>query len=192
MRHKWASNVVIGRAAYEAACACDAKAFIVVRMTNHRKTLLAMVGLALLFGVVIFAWNQSKVPRVGLFLPDDQQIVEQGEVIYTEQCATCHGENLEGEPKWRQPKTNGRMPAPPHDESGHTCHHSDLQLFEITKFGLASMANLKDYQTDMPIYEDVLTDEEIIAVLSFIRAQWNNKTREQHDELNRRHLVNNQ
>ncbi|MGI9400842.1 MAG: c-type cytochrome [Rhizobiaceae bacterium] len=160
-------------------------------MTNHRRTLIAAVCLALLIGVY-FAWNPSETPRVGLFLPDDQQMVAQGKVIYTEQCASCHGDNLEGEQNWRQPKANGRMPAPPHDETGHTWHHSDQQLFKITKFGLASMTKLKDYQTDMPIYEDVLTDEEIIAVLSFIKAQWNNKIREQHDEFNRRHSARNQ
>lgn len=156
-------------------------------MIKSRKTLFAAAGLVLLSGAIFYASNLSKVPRIGLFMPNDQQIVVRGQIIYAEQCASCHGENLEGEPRWRQPKANGRMSAPPHDETGHTWHHADQQLFEITKFGLAGMTNLKDYKTDMPVYKDVLTDEEIIAVLSFIKAQWNHKTRQQHDEINRRH-----
>lgn len=161
-------------------------------MTKTRFMIFAIAGVALLFGVTLFAWDQPNEPRVGLFMPDIRQTVAQGKIIYAEQCASCHGDNLEGEPRWRQPKANGRMPAPPHDETGHTWHHGDQQLFDITKYGLADIANLKDYESDMPVYKDILTDEEIIAVLSFIKAQWDSRIREQHDEINRRHSANGQ
>ena len=48
-----------------------------------------------------------------------------GQKVYGEYCASCHGANLEGQPDWKRRLENGRMPAPPHDESGHTWHHSD-------------------------------------------------------------------
>ena len=81
------------------------------------------------------------------------------------------------------------MPAPPHDETGHTWHHPDQVLFDITKLGIVAAANLKDYKTVMPIYEGVLSDEEIIAVLSFIKSTWPEEIRAGHDEMNARYAL---
>jgi len=76
------------------------------------------------------------------------------------------------------------LPAPPHDASGHTWHHPDEVLFAITKHGVAKASNLKGYDSAMPAYEGVLTDAEIVAVLSWIKAQWPPDIRRQQDELN--------
>ena len=59
-----------------------------------------------------------------------------GQKIYAQHCALCHGAKLEGQPDWRAKLPSGRMPAPPHDDSGHTWHHTDDVLFGITKQGL--------------------------------------------------------
>ena len=75
------------------------------------------------------------------------------------------------------------MPAPPHSEKGHTWHHADKLLFELTKFGLKKLAG-GNYESDMPAYEEVLSDEEIIAVLSYIKSTWPADIREYHDHLN--------
>lgn len=53
-----------------------------------------------------------------------------GEALYTENCAACHGVNLEGQDDWQRPGEDGRLSAPPHDETGHTWHHGDQVLFE--------------------------------------------------------------
>ena len=66
------------------------------------------------------------------------------------------------------------MPAPPHDESGHTWHHTDAVLFGITKYGLVNYAP-PGYQSDMPAYAGKLSDDEIRAVLSFIQSHWKTK-----------------
>ena len=65
--------------------------------------------------------------------------LQAGARIYALHCASCHGMKLEGQPNWRQRLANGRMPAPPHDESGHTWHHPDEVLFGITKRGRAAV-----------------------------------------------------
>jgi mono/diheme cytochrome c family protein len=57
-------------------------------------------------------------------------------------------------------------------------------LFDITKYGVARAANLKGYDSAMPAYEGVLTDPEIVAVLSWIKAQWPADIRRQNDEVN--------
>ena len=116
--------------------------------------------------------------------PDDAQLVAQGKQVYEAQCAACHGRNLEGQPNWRHRDSAGRLPAPPHDASGHTWHHPDEVLFRLTKYGVAKAANLKDYQSAMPAYEGVLSDREIVAVLSWIKAQWPQDIRRKHDEVN--------
>ena len=46
-----------------------------------------------------------------------------GREIYVQNCAACHGTNLEGQPSWRSSNEVGMSPAPPHDVTGHTWHH---------------------------------------------------------------------
>jgi mono/diheme cytochrome c family protein len=103
---------------------------------------------------------------------DSPALVAQGQAVYARACVSCHGANLEGQADWRLRRADGKLPAPPHDETGHTWHHPDAQLFAMTKFGLASLAGLDDYQTDMPAFEGKLSDEEIRAVLSYIKSTW--------------------
>lgn len=102
---------------------------------------------------------------------------------YQEYCASCHGVNLEGQPNWRDFKEDGSLPAPPHDETGHTWHHDTKMLFEYTKFGgqkTLEAVGVTDYKSGMPAYEDLLTDEEIWEILSFIRSTWPKHIQEAH------------
>lgn len=116
--------------------------------------------------------------------PDNATIVATGSTVYREHCAACHGENLEGQPNWQVRGSDGMMPAPPHDPSGHTWHHPDRDLIQLTKIGIARMIGDPSYRSAMPAYEGVLTDEEIIAALSFIKSTWPEAIRERHDQIN--------
>lgn len=86
---------------------------------------------------------------------------------------------------WRTPGPDGLLPAPPHDETGHTWHHADPILFDITKLGVARAGGPDDHRFAMPAYEDILTDDEIIAVLSYIKNRWPEEIRNRHYALNR-------
>jgi mono/diheme cytochrome c family protein len=130
-----------------------------------------------------FATSQSD-EQTGLLPYKNAQVIAAGQKIYQANCAACHGDDLQGEANWQQPKATGRMPAPPHDETGHTWHHSDELLFNLTKYGIARLSNNPDYQTDMPIYEDVLKDDEIIAVLAYIKSTWPTEVQQRHDQIN--------
>ena len=77
-----------------------------------------------------------------------------------------------------------RLPAPPHDASGHTWHHPDAQLLAITRHGLARVIGQPDYRSAMPAYEGVLSDAEILAALSWIKSRWPAAVRAQHDAVN--------
>src|SRR5688500_20019378 len=61
--------------------------------------------------------------------------IAQGHALYGAHCAKCHGKNLEGQPNWRTPLPSGRLPAPPHDKTGHTWHHADDALSGLPKLG---------------------------------------------------------
>ena len=94
-----------------------------------------------------------------------------GLAAYRQHCASCHGARLEGQPTWRQPKADGTLPAPPHDVTGHTWHHSDAVLFQVTKWGSASVAGA-GFKSGMPTYADVLDDGDIWAALAYIKSHW--------------------
>ena len=101
----------------------------------------------------------------------DPELVALGAAVYEQHCASCHGGELEGEPEWRRRKADGTLPAPPHDATGHTWHHSDELLFRLTRDGPGVIAG-KDYRTAMPAYGAILSDREIWSVLAYIKSRW--------------------
>jgi mono/diheme cytochrome c family protein len=126
-----------------------------------------------LIAAMVAGCEESQAPGRGLSaIPDDADWIARGAAKYARHCASCHGAKLEGQPEWRRRLPSGRLPAPPHDESGHTWHHPDDALFAITKLGLVPPYAPKDYASDMPAYAGKLSDGEIWAVLAFIKSNW--------------------
>ncbi len=151
------------------------------------RTLVFSLGAAVLAGVaaLTFGWR-TVAPAGTVLLPSDPDVVSLGEMVYVENCASCHGMSLEGQPSWRSPGPDGRLPAPPHDETGHTWHHDGDTLFRLTKYGTAALIGDPTYENNMPIYEGILTDDEIIAVLSYIKSTWPQEIRDHHNALENR------
>jgi mono/diheme cytochrome c family protein len=151
---------------------------------------LRSASMAVCYAALLAACGQER-PAGGVQLAtDDAAVLAKGQALYDQHCAACHGERLQGQPNWRERDASGRLPAPPHDASGHTWHHPDQVLFDITKHGVAKAANLKDYDSAMPAYEGVLTDAEIVAVLSWIKSRWPAQARAQQEEVNAQALRN--
>jgi len=122
-----------------------------------------------MLGLVILNVRNTTPPnRVGSL--GDQQIAL-GEQVYTRYCASCHGVNLEGQPNWQQELPTGGRPAPPHNASGHTWHHDDQSLFTTVKYG-GQATSPPGYKNNMPAFETVLGDQEIWAVLAYIKSTW--------------------
>ncbi len=66
--------------------------------------------------------------------------------------------------------------------SGHTWHHTDTQLIGMVKNGITPYAPA-GYQSDMPAFGGVLSDEQIRAVIAFIKNSWPEEIRERQKRL---------
>lgn len=153
--------------------------------------LIALVALLLAGGGLMVwqarqLWSGTETAPGLLADPDDPGAVAAGAPLYALHCASCHGADLEGEPDWQTRRADGRMPAPPHDDSGHTWHHPDWQLFAMTKEGLEPFAP-DGYVSDMPAFDGVLRDDEILAVLAYIKSRWSPEMRRYQAQMNARH-----
>ena len=105
-----------------------------------------------------------------------KETIALGQQVYAARCASCHGANGEGQKPEAplEPDETGRFPAPPHDETGHTWHHDDDLLVRIVKDG--GMGG--DMFYEMPAFGDILTNDEIEAVLAFIKTMWTDEQRQ--------------
>jgi mono/diheme cytochrome c family protein len=149
-------------------------------VSSVSRTAAAVVGLFAL-AVAVALWMQVGT-RAGRADPEDAAQVARGRAVYAAECASCHGAKLEGQPDWRMRLPNGRLPAPPHDASGHTWHHPDRVLFEITREGIAAHAPA-GYESDMPAFGPRLSDAEIWAALAYIKSRWPPEIRERQARL---------
>lgn len=98
-----------------------------------------------------------------------------GQILYTNNCASCHGAKLEGQPNWQSRNSDGILPAPPHDATGHTWHHDNELLFEYTKLGgkgALAARGITDFNSGMPAFDGVVSDEDIWDILAFIKSTW--------------------
>lgn len=125
-------------------------------------------------GAAAAAWLWREIPDPPAV--DNPARLAVGGDLYALHCAACHGAALEGEPNWQARGADGRLPAPPHDDSGHTWHHPDWQLFAMTKYGLAPFAP-PGYDSAMPAFDGVLDDDEIRVVLAYIKSHWSDEAR---------------
>ena len=138
-------------------------------------------------GVGILAWGlgaqAQSIPPEG-FLPwQDPAAVAAGEGLYAAHCAACHGAALEGAEDWQVRLPNGRMPAPPHDETGHTWHHADALLYAITAFGSEAVIG-GGYESDMAGFLDTIGQDGVLQVLAYIKSTWPEEILEIHAQVN--------
>lgn len=133
--------------------------------------------IGLFAGVLILAiFAGLQYTRTASTAAASEEDISQGRQVYVDQCGACHGADLVGQPDWRSPLPSGRLPAPPHDASGHTWHHPDDVLFRIVKEGTAAIVG-GGYESDMPGFGDVLSDAEIRTVLAYIKSTWPERER---------------
>lgn len=148
-----------------------------------------MRGFAVSFGVVLVVGLVAVVilranGQPGVADPNNQAQVRAGQAVYATCCASCHGANLASQPNWKKELPTGGRPAPPHDATGHTWHHPDALLFDIIQRG-GQASSPTEYKNLMPAFGDTLRDDEIWAVLDYIKSTWPADIRAAQDEVNR-------
>ena len=92
--------------------------------------------------------------------------IEAGELIYLRNCASCHGP-VQGPAAIDS--------APVHGDAGHTWHHPDRLLYQWT-------LDRPPLATLMPAFRDILSDEEVLDVLAYIKSSWLPEIQERQDE----------
>ncbi len=114
----------------------------------------------------------TPAPDPSSLTPLDPDQVALGERVYDEHCAECHGQNLEGEEGWQAPNEDNSFRSPPHDATGHTWHHSDAILVEAIRLGGTRLPADIGGTSDMPAFAGILTEDEISAVLAYVKSTW--------------------
>ena len=130
-------------------------------------------------GLLVFCL-MTIAPAVWALEPLDAASVARGAPLYQAHCADCHGAQLEGEANWRVRKPDGSLPAPPHDDSGHTWHHGDGLLFDYTKLGgeeALRRMGITGVVSGMPAFGALLSDREIQSILTYIKSHWSEEVR---------------
>jgi len=143
--------------------------------TTKQHNIIVLTVAAAALGVIGYLWAVPNTPNVTEVANTPSLDIAAGKTLYAKNCAACHGANLEGQPNWQVANDQGIYPAPPHDESGHTWHHSDQLLFDYVKIGGAGVLQAKgvsDFKSGMPAFGDTLNDTEIRNILGFIASTW--------------------
>ena len=103
--------------------------------------------------------------------PSDSGRIVAGFTLYKANCAQCHGRNLQGQPLWHLQDGFEHQRAPAHDDTGHTWQHPDADLFQIIRTGRFPN-DLGKGVSYMPAFNERLSDDEILKVVSFIKSRW--------------------
>lgn len=149
------------------------------------KWVAAAAALLLAVGGSVYFFSDGRTENGAWPDPNDPELVARGEPLYAQYCASCHGANLEGEANWRERRPDGSLPAPPHDETGHTWHHPDSLLIDYTLRGGAAFAQGR-FESRMPGFEDQLSREQVIAIIAFIKSTWPEEIQARHRMMSQR------
>ena len=108
----------------------------------------------------------------------DAKQVLAGRSLYDVHCASCHGLNGIGStPNWKIPDAEGNFPPPPHNDDGHTWHHSDRVLFEIIRDGFRDSLHPKA-PLRMPAFGNQLNAMQIRDLIGYFKSLWLKEHRE--------------
>ncbi len=108
----------------------------------------------------------------------DEALVGRGESIFDEFCSVCHGAKLEGEQASGATVPEGQKPAPPLNGSAHSYHHAGGELFGVVKHGPGSSDAGR--WPRMPVFDRVLPDDDIWAVIAYIKSVWPKRIQLEH------------
>lgn len=130
-----------------------------------KNTKILLVAVAILISISVLACSSgpSGVNEGGYPILPTDDLVQIGEPLYQQNCASCHGD------------ANTRPPvpfAPPHTEDGHTWHHPDRNLVDWILDGVP-LAEV------MPEFRGRLTEDEVKAIVAYMKTFWPERIQDQ-------------
>ena len=126
--------------------------------------------LLLVFSIAACGSNTTGVSESGFPILPTDELIEVGQPLYQQNCASCHGD------------ATTRPPvafAPPHTDNGHTWHHPDQNLVEWILDGVP-------LATAMPEFRGKLNEGEVRAIVAYIKTFWSQDNLNQQIEGSRR------
>ncbi|GKT12069.1 MAG: hypothetical protein ISEC1_P1043 [Thiomicrorhabdus sp.] len=97
--------------------------------------------------------------------------VKQGQIIFSQNCASCHGDKAQGIVKdWKQALDNGKYPAPPLNGSAHAWHHPLKMLNRTIEQGGIRLGGT------MQGFNHKLTQEQRLQAIAYFQDFWPDKT----------------
>ena len=92
--------------------------------------------------------------------------VKQGQQVFQQNCARCHGSEAQGAANWRQRQADGSYPPPPLNGSAHAWHHPMPVLMNTINRGG------QPFGGKMPAFGNILSKEEKLAVIAYFQHYW--------------------
>ena len=120
---------------------------------------LAFVAIALAASVIVYLTRSPSSEAQAEITSSPNPILAKGEVFYNANCASCHGVDGSG--------YGNNLRAPALNGSEHSWHHSDTQIIGLLRQG----------GIQMPAVAAEWTDEEVEAVISFVKQWWSPQQR---------------
>ena len=114
----------------------------------------------------VAAWDTSDAVGSRWYTSES---VERGAVIFTDNCAACHGSKANGHFTWRKRGPDGKYPPPPLNGTGHAWHHPTQVLAKQIKFGTLGG------QGTMPGFDGTLSDNDIVDSIAWLQSLWPDK-----------------
>jgi cytochrome c553 len=107
-----------------------------------------------------------------------------GEYQYNLVCAHCHGYEGQGQLAESIPQTEllGMHTVPAHNADSHVYQHPDQLLIRVIKEGVQNPLS----HFPMPAFEGALTDEQINAIIAYIKTWWTDEQRAHQAEVTQR------
>ena len=115
--------------------------------------------------------------------PNNPDQVKSGHSVFQENCVACHGVNLRGP---ENPKDFEGLKPPRLDSNGHASHHGDQFFFNRIKQG-SRKDDGKLNEDGMPPFNEALSDQDIWAVIAYIKSTWSKEVRMKQNQKNPGH-----
>ena len=99
-------------------------------------------------------------------------IVTEGEEIFNEYCASCHGKKAESTKLWKTVDKNGNYPPPPLNGTAHAWHHSLAIMDQVIRAGGKPLGGV------MPAWEGILSEGQRLKAIASFQQYWSDEVYE--------------